>query len=184
MRIALVGLPGSGKTTQSHNIENFYDIDRIATSNLIRQSYDTIVDSNGYFTDDGEETLKTYVSKGQKLPQDTISHLIEDEIIEREKYILDGYPRDMAQSEHLNSIGGINTLIVLETCISEVKERLKERGRHGDEQDSIEERIHWQKKGLEEVINYYRDTETSIQAVDGNQSKEDVWQDIRSILSK
>jgi adenylate kinase len=94
MRVLLIGPPGAGKGTQAARIADHFDLARIATGDLLREQV-----ANG--TELGK-VAKEFMDKGDLVPDDIVIEMTKDRMVranEQGGYILDGYPRTLAQAE-------------------------------------------------------------------------------------
>ncbi|BED92788.1 MAG: adenylate kinase [Candidatus Paraimprobicoccus trichonymphae] len=97
MNIILLGPPGAGKGTQAEVVSEKLKIPIISTGNIIREFI-----KNG--SDIGKEA-KSYIDKGQLLSDDIVINMVKERIGKRDcetGFILDGFPRTLAQVEALN----------------------------------------------------------------------------------
>lgn len=96
MNIMLFGAPGAGKGTQAKFIIDRYGIPQISTGDILRAAI-----ANG--TAMGLEAKK-YMDEGKLVPDSTIIGIIKDRLSEedcKKGFILDGFPRTLAQAEAL-----------------------------------------------------------------------------------
>ena len=99
MNILFLGAPGSGKGTQSKNIENKFNIPQISTGDLLRAET-----SSG--SEMGQE-LKNIMSTGQFVSDDIVLQLVSKKISSSEckkGFILDGFPRNLSQASSLDEL--------------------------------------------------------------------------------
>ncbi len=99
MNILFLGAPGSGKGTQSKNIENKFNIPQISTGDLLRAET-----SSG--SEMGQE-LKQIMSSGQFVSDDIVLQLVSKKISSSEckdGFILDGFPRNLSQATSLDEL--------------------------------------------------------------------------------
>ena len=99
MNLMLFGAPGAGKGTQAKFLIEKYNIPQISTGDILRAA---IVDK----TDMGMEAKK-FMDAGQLVPDSTIIGIIKDRLAEadcKEGFILDGFPRTLAQAEALSEL--------------------------------------------------------------------------------
>ncbi len=99
MNILFLGAPGSGKGTQSKNIENEFNIPQISTGDLLRA--ETASGSKL-----GEE-LKEIMSSGKFVSDDIVLELVSKKITSndcKEGFILDGFPRNISQASSLDNL--------------------------------------------------------------------------------
>ena len=98
MKIVLLGPPGAGKGTQAKSISNKYSIPHISTGDIFRKN----ISEN---TSLGIEA-KSYMDKGQLVPDEVTINMVKDRLSQddcKEGYLLDGFPRTVAQAEALDS---------------------------------------------------------------------------------
>jgi adenylate kinase len=97
MRVVFLGPPGAGKGTQAESICKKKGIPHISSGNLLREAVEA-----------GTETGKkarNYIEKGQLVPDKIVIDLIKERILKEDcdgGYILDGFPRTLAQAEILD----------------------------------------------------------------------------------
>ena len=94
MRVLLIGPPGAGKGTQASRIADHFDLARIATGDLLREQV-----ANG--TELGK-VANEYMDKGDLVPDDIVIEMTRERMLEASEeggYVLDGYPRTLAQAE-------------------------------------------------------------------------------------
>ncbi len=99
MNIMLFGAPGAGKGTQAKYIIDRYGIPQISTGDILREAI-----SQG--TAMGIEAKK-YMDEGKLVPDSTMIGIIRDRLKEsdcKKGFILDGFPRTLAQAEALEQL--------------------------------------------------------------------------------
>ena len=97
MRIILLGAPGSGKGTQAKKLMDDFGFPQISTGNLLRQA---IADG----TEIGKQA-KAIMAAGNLVSDEIVLDLIRvslDSPSRHSGFILDGYPRNIAQAESLD----------------------------------------------------------------------------------
>ena len=100
MRIILLGSPGSGKGTQAQFITQKYQIPQISTGDMLRAAVRA-------GTPLGVEAKKV-MDAGGLVSDEIILGLISERIVEtacENGFLLDGFPRTIAQAEGLNTMG-------------------------------------------------------------------------------
>lgn len=98
MRIILLGPPGAGKGTQAAGIVEKYNIPHISTGDIFRKNI-----KEG--TDLGKKA-KEYIDQGLLVPDELTVGLVTDRITQadcKSGFMLDGFPRNVAQAEHLDA---------------------------------------------------------------------------------
>ncbi len=102
MRIVILGPPGSGKGTQAQKISERYQIPHISTGDIFREN----IENN---TDLGKEAKK-YINKGELVPDDLVIEMMDERVHHEDVqnagygYLLDGFPRTVAQAEALQEL--------------------------------------------------------------------------------
>lgn len=100
MKIILLGAPGAGKGTQAAIINKKLNMPIISTGNIIR-------DALRSGTEIGKKA-KEYVDNGKLVPDEVVIGIVEDRIKKPDcagGFILDGFPRTIAQAEALEKMG-------------------------------------------------------------------------------
>ncbi len=99
MKLILIGAPGSGKGTQAKYLTEKYHIPQISTGDLLRAAV-------AAQTPLGRQA-KAIMDAGQLVPNDIVIGMIRERIIRPDAdqgFILDGFPRNIAQAEALDQI--------------------------------------------------------------------------------
>lgn len=96
MRLVLLGAPGSGKGTQAEILAKNFSLAKISLGDILRAE----VKNN---TPLGKE-VSMYMEKGVLVPDETIKKVIENYLAKNKDFILDGFPRNLAQAEMLDNI--------------------------------------------------------------------------------
>ena len=122
MRIILLGAPGSGKGTLAKKISRDFDIPQISTGDLFR----AIVKENSPLA----EKVKSIMASGGLVPDEITVELIKERISRpdcKKGFILDGFPRTIAQAEALEKISQIDSVILVELANEIIIDRLSSR---------------------------------------------------------
>jgi adenylate kinase len=96
MRLVFVGPPGAGKGTQAKVLEDRFGVPQIATGDILRANV-----ANG--TPLGLKA-KSFMDSGGLVPDDVIIDMMESELAGHDSFILDGFPRTVAQAQALDSL--------------------------------------------------------------------------------
>lgn len=100
MILTLLGAPGAGKGTMARLLAKKLQIPTISTGALLR-------DEIGCGSELGKE-IDALISKGNFVPDELVSNLLLKRLQQpdcRNGYILDGFPRNETQAEHLSDLG-------------------------------------------------------------------------------
>lgn len=127
MNLILMGLPGAGKGTQAEKIIDTYHIPHISTGDMFRAAI-----AEG--TELGLEA-KRYMDEGQLVPDEVTTGIVKERLAKADcdrGFLLDGFPRTMAQAEALNQIMAelnkkIDAVINIEVDSSVIVDRLSGR---------------------------------------------------------
>lgn len=111
MKILLLGPPGAGKGTQAERIREKYHIPHISTGDILRANV-----KSG--TDLGNKA-KEYMNAGLLVPDELIFGMIEQRFAQddcKDGFLLDGFPRNVAQAEKLDSMlpNGLDAVICIQ----------------------------------------------------------------------
>lgn len=99
MRLVLLGAPGAGKGTQAKMLIDKCDIPQISTGDLLRAAV-----KEG--TELGKEA-KGHMDSGALVPDSVVLGMMKERLSEddtKKGYILDGFPRNTAQAEALDTM--------------------------------------------------------------------------------
>jgi len=126
MRIILLGSPGSGKGTQAQFITQKYDIPQISTGDMLRAAVRA-------GTPLGIEAKKV-MDAGGLVSDDIILGLIKERIAQDDctnGFLLDGFPRTIAQAEGLKAMGiDISHVVEIAVDDEEIVKRMAGRRVH------------------------------------------------------
>jgi adenylate kinase len=120
MNIILLGAPGAGKGTQATRISDKYGMPHISTGDIFRANIK------------GETEIgllaKSYIDKGQLVPDEVTCKIVENRLAEedckKKGYLLDGFPRTIAQAEALDKFASIDAVVNIEIDFSLLMNRL------------------------------------------------------------
>jgi len=98
MRLLLVGPPGAGKGTQAQFLAAHYSIPHISTGDIFRANLKA-------GTDLGNQA-KAFMDRGELVPDSVTNDMVKDRLAQGDVangFLLDGYPRNVAQAEVLRA---------------------------------------------------------------------------------
>ncbi|MEE9564214.1 MAG: adenylate kinase [Candidatus Hydrothermarchaeaceae archaeon] len=119
MKLILLGAPGAGKGTQALKLVDHYSIPQISTGDLLRAA---VADG----TDLGKQANE-YMTAGKLVPDEVVIGLIEERLKEddcQSGFILDGFPRTVAQADKLKEITDIDAVVNVDVDTSILVDRL------------------------------------------------------------
>jgi adenylate kinase len=99
MRIVLLGAPGSGKGTQSQLLVKAFCVPQISTGDLLREAVSKSTELG--------LRAKAAMDAGKLVDDDTVLGMIRERLRQPDAtrgFILDGFPRNLAQAEALQSM--------------------------------------------------------------------------------
>jgi len=99
MNLILLGPPGAGKGTQAQRIVERYHIPQISTGDILRAAVREKTTLG--------EKAKAFMDRGQLVPDEVVIGIIEERLKApdcQQGFILDGFPRTLAQAEALQLI--------------------------------------------------------------------------------
>jgi len=186
MRIVLLGAPGSGKGTQAALMVERLGLPHISTGVLLRNAA-----KRG--TELGLKA-KSIIDKGDLVPDDIMSDMIEERLSREDVangFILDGYPRNLAQARSLDAVlerlgtpaeEAIQIDVDVEHLIDRIAKRAKEQGRSDDTEEIVRNRMRVYHEQTAPVIDYYA-SRGLLTHVLGDGSVEEILERILSVLN-
>ena len=160
MRVLLIGPPGAGKGTQASRIADHFDLARIATGDLLREQV-----ANG--TELGK-VAKEYMDRGDLVPDDLVIEMTRDRMVEANEeggYVLDGYPRTLAQAEAAYRWALARGIPFDLTLYFEIEEqellarlagRAREEHRSDDVEETVRHRLEVFARQTRPLVEYYQ----------------------------
>ncbi|MGI8522402.1 MAG: adenylate kinase [Nocardioides sp.] len=160
MRLILMGPPGAGKGTQAKFVAEHFSIPAISTGDIFRANV----------SEGTELGLKAqgYMDAGEYVPDEVTNLMVRNRIDEPDAdpgFLLDGYPRTLAQVEELDGMirftgHQLDVVVVLSVDAEEVVQRLIQRaeveGRADDTEDVIRRRQEVYAEQTEPLIDVYK----------------------------
>ena len=181
MRIVFIGPPGAGKGTQAERLIKAYSLAHLSTGDMLRAARDAK-------TEVGQKAEK-YMSAGQLVPDDIIVAVVRERMSQsdcRQGYLLDGFPRTIAQAESLDVMlqkEGRPLDVVLELRVPEEElfQRLAGRGRADDKPEVIRQRLVAYRQQTEPLLQYYG-KKGLLKSVDGLGTVDQIFERIEKVL--
>lgn len=182
-----MGPPGAGKGTQARFVADHFGIPAISTGDIFRANV-----SQG--TPLGVEA-KRYMDAGEYVPDEVTNHMVRNRIDEDDAttgFLLDGYPRTLAQVTELDTMIGstghrLDAVVVLTVDSEELVQRLLQRaqidGRADDTEDVIRRRQEVYLEQTAPLIDVYRERGLLVE-VDGMGEVDDVTARIFAALDE
>ncbi|MBI2664857.1 adenylate kinase [Candidatus Woesearchaeota archaeon] len=178
MNVVLLGPPGVGKGTAAARLAERFHLPHISTGDVFRKHI-------------AEKTAlgvkaRDYVDSGILVPDDLVTDMVRPELVKAGSgFILDGYPRTLAQAKALKDFARIDFVLNLSAPIKTVVERIKGRGagRADDNPEIIMQRIREYEEKTSPLIDLYRN-EGMLFDIDSTQDVEGVVQQCIAVLEE
>ena len=122
MKLVILGAPGAGKGTQAGLLADRLGIPTISTGNLLRAAM-----QQG--TELGKQ-VKEAMDAGKLVSDERIIQLVKERLGQEDcknGYLLDGFPRTLAQAKALSGFAKIDGALSIEVSDSEIEHRMEGR---------------------------------------------------------
>lgn len=202
--IILLGAPGAGKGTQAAMIAEEFKVPHISTGDILRRNM-----KEG--TPLGLKA-KAFVESGGLVPDEVVIGLVKDRLSQEDcknGYILDGFPRTIAQAEALDKVARIDLAINIDVPFETIIDRLGGRRvcvcgetyhvsmlngettckrcgkelfiRDDDKPETVKNRLKVYSDQTQPLIDYYR-SQNKVVDIKANGTKEEIFADIKKVL--
>lgn len=170
MKLILIGIQGSGKSTQGNILSEKLGVPYLSSGHIFREMSKEKSSWGRY--------VKETLNAGYLIPDDKAIPIIEEYLKKPEYvkgYILDGFPRTVPQAEQFAN--GVDKVIYLKVSDKEALWRLSDRVEEGIREDNtlkaLRKRIQLFHDVTKPVLEYYRQKKSLLE-VDGEKSIEEV----------
>ena len=157
--------PGGGKGTQGIRLAEELGVPHISSGDVLR---DEVAKDSAL----GRE-VKAHMDAGRLAPDELVTRAVRPVVEQLDGYILDGYPRTLAQADNL----AFDAVVYLRVGDEEVMKRLLARGREDDKADVIQERLREYAEDTEPLIDHYR---AVLVEVDGERDADAIAADLKA----
>ena len=205
MKIILLGPPGSGKGTVSEKLVQDFGLKQVSPGVLLREEVakETTLGND----------IKKIMESGDLVPDQFVVEIVKLEIMNNDNFILDGFPRTLAQAESISEIG-VDRVISLDVPEEIVIERFsgrrvcskckagyhtkyipsKEEGicdkcggeliqREDDVPEVIKERFRVYHEKTQPLIDYYQN-KGLLKTVDGAPAPDVVYESVKTVVEE
>lgn len=167
-RILFLGPPGAGKGTQAAMLARALKVPHISTGVMLR-------DAVAAGTELGKQ-VESVMAAGDLVSDDLVVAIVDARLEEDDArcgYLLDGFPRNVAQANALNDavVDAIGTVLLLEVDTDELVARLLRRsedeGRADDNEETIRRRLDVYHAETAPLVEHYADAVIRVDGVGG-----------------
>ncbi len=186
MRLVLLGAPGSGKGTQATRLREHLQVPHISTGDLLRAAVKA-------GTELGRKA-QVVMESGALVSDDIVLGMLEERLTAGDTgngFVLDGYPRNLAQANALDALLGrlgqpvdiaVQLDVDTELLISRLAGRAQAESRADDSPDAVRHRLGVYGDATAPVVEFYRNS-GRLARVDGVGGMDEVFQRIIATLS-
>lgn len=190
MKLILLGPPGAGKGTQAQRLEENHGYIQLSTGDMLRAAV-------AAGTEIGLQT-KDLMARGELVPNDVVVEIISERIAQPDcvdGFILDGFPRNVAQAEALDEMLADKNLkldAVVEIAVNDgiLINRIEKRAsetvggpREDDNAESLKNRLVVYHEQTAPLIEYYHNKGV-LKSIDGMADIDEVSKQIEEVLKQ
>ena len=188
VKLILLGPPGAGKGTQAKRLEDKYGFVQLSTGDMLRAAV-------AAGTEVGK-IAEAIMARGELVPNEVVVGIISDRIEQPDVakgYILDGFPRNVAQAEALDAMlkgkgTELDAVVELEVDDSILLSRIETRAaetaggaRADDNAEALAKRLTVYHEQTAPLIAYYK-ARGKLKTVDGMKDMDEVTRQIEAAL--
>lgn len=165
--IILMGLAGSGKSTQGQKLAE-------ETGRIWLSAGQVLRDTN-------DPEIKEIQERGDLVPNEITERLMTqgmlDAVRDGKDVVIDGFPRDTAQAQWIaeNLASVMKLVIIIDVPKAELMKRLELRGRADDTKEAIEERFRIVEQNIYSICEILKGVGIKIVKIDGTGTPEEVF---------
>lgn len=202
MNIVLLGAQGAGKGVIADYLSSQYGYKHISTGQLLRDEISTGSDLGKH--------IASIINKGMLAPDEIVFSALEKAMDGQGNYILDGFPRNIAQAKKLNTFAKIDLVIFVDAPKNLLIERLTSRrfcprckanysllthksnlcNKCGDElkqrdddvPDAINKRLEIFYENIDPILNYYKE-KNILQKIDNSGELQKTYKQLEIMLN-
>lgn len=181
LRLVLLGPPGSGKGTQAALLAERLGVPAISTGRMLRRAV-----AGG---SELGKRVESILNAGALVDDATMAEVVRERLSRDDAaggYLLDGYPRTLAQAGTLGRIldesgTRLDAVVLIDVPEDELVRRTLERQRDDDTEEVVRRRLDVYEEKTAPLIEYYEGLGL-LRRVDGDRPIEDVNDGIRAAL--
>ena len=188
MKLILLGPPGAGKGTQAQRLQEAYGLVQLSTGDMLRAAVKA-------GTEIGKQA-EAIMARGDMVPDSVVVGIISDRIGQpdaKNGYILDGFPRNVAQAEALDAMlagkgDKLDAVVELEVDDKILLGRIETRvaqtvggPRADDNAEALAKRLKVYQEQTAPLVAYYK-SRGVLKGVDGMADIDDVTRQLEAVL--
>lgn len=185
-RVILLGPPGAGKGTQAAALIDIYEIPHVSTGDMLRAAVKA-------GTPVGRKA-KAVMDSGELVSDEIVIGIAEERLSEddaKRGFLLDGFPRTVAQAEALEALlaklgVSLDCCLALtvdnEAVVQRLLKRGKLEGRKDDKEDTIRDRLRVYDAETAPLLDFYSSRDR-LREVDGMGTIDEVGERIKQALN-
>lgn len=173
VRLVLLGRQGAGKGTQAIKLSEHYGAPHISTGDMLRNAVEE-------GTDFGRQAGEI-MDRGDLVPDEVMVGVVQERLAKDDTmsggYLLDGFPRTVAQAEALAAMPNGNALqavVNIDVPLDEVRSRMQLRARADDTPEAIDRRLSLYEAQTEPLIQFYEQRNMLV-VVDGSGTVDEIF---------
>lgn len=185
-RLLFLGPPGAGKGTQATRLARAIGVPHISTGEMLRQN-----------VADGTELgvkAQSIMEAGDLVPDEIVVAMVDDRLAKDDAacgFLLDGFPRTLAQAEALDAVmgdGGIEVALLLtadeDELVGRLLQRARDEGRADDNEETIRNRLRVYDNETAPLIDFYPEHGVPVLPVDGLGTIDEVFARVVTSLAE
>ena len=178
--LLFLGAPGAGKGTQAQLLSKTNSFLHLSTGELLRKEIENKTNLG--------IRVKDIINKGKLVSDEIVLEIVEKNLDKDNKgWILDGYPRNLAQANSLNEVlikvnQPLEVVFYLDIPEEVLIQRLLLRGRKDDSEKAIKTRFKIYKKDTEPLIKYFKDL-SLLEYIDADRDLKTISADIKQKMA-
>jgi len=190
MRLILLGPPGAGKGTQAKNLIEAYGIPQLSTGDILRSAIKAKTPMG--------LAAKEVMDRGDLVSDQIVNGIVSERLDSEDAqkgFVLDGFPRTIAQAEALDKMLAdkgtkLDAVVEITADAETLTQRIINRARESaattgaradDNEDVVRNRLNVYREQTAPLVAHYRD-KGLLKSVDGMAPVEDVTAAIRSAV--